>query len=54
VTPNFEDSVMPGRFNAETGFNRDISQTSIEILFPELFSEFADTAMLSTLPHHYP
>lgn len=48
--PTFEDSLMPGRFDAETGFSGDISQMSIEILFPEIFSEFADTAILSMQP----
>jgi hypothetical protein len=47
-TPTFEDCLMPGRFDAETGFGGDISQMSIETLFPEIFAEFTDTAMLST------
>jgi hypothetical protein len=47
-TPTFEDSLMPGRFDAEAGLSGDISQMSIEILFPEIFAEFTDIAMLST------
>jgi hypothetical protein len=54
LTPTFEDSLMPGRFDAETGLGGDISQMSIEILFPEIFSEFTDTAMLSTHCHWPP
>jgi hypothetical protein len=53
-TPTFEDSLMPGRYNAETGLTGDISQMSIEILFPEIFSEFTDTAMLGTHCHQPP
>ena len=50
LTLTFEDSLMPGRFDAESSFGGDFSQASIETLFPEIFAEFTDTAMLSTYP----
>ena len=45
--PTFEDSLVPGMFG-DGQFSGDISQLSIEILFPEIFSEFTDTALLTS------
>ena len=49
--PSFEDTLVPG-LEQNGQFNGDISQLSIEVLFPEIFSEFTDTAMLSSKYHH--
>ena len=49
--PTFEDNLMPS-LEQNGQFNGDISQMSIEVLFPEIFSEFTDTAMLSSKHHH--
>jgi hypothetical protein len=45
--PTFEDSLMPVMLG-DGQFSGDISQLSIEILFPEIFSEFTDTALLTS------
>lgn len=52
--PAFTEDFIPSRYGAEAGFGDEISQWSVEILFPELFSEFTDTAMLSTQRHQTP
>ena len=46
-TPTFEDNLMPVMLG-DGQFSGDISQLSIEILFPEIFSEFSDTALLTS------
>jgi hypothetical protein len=46
-TPTFEDNLIPGMLG-DGQFSGDISQLSIEILFPEIFSEFTDTALLNS------
>ena len=45
--PTFDDNLMPYMLG-DGQFSGDISQSSIAILFPEIFSEFSDTALLTS------